>query len=97
MLKKKASEAPVLALPNLKRTFEVETNTSSYAIRSILVQDGSPIEYHLELFFRAIMNYPPYDKEFCALYQAVKYSRLYLLSKEVVLHFNHMALEYLHV
>ncbi|XP_026410110.1 uncharacterized protein LOC113305244 [Papaver somniferum] len=39
LLKKNISEAPVLALPNLQRTFEVETDASNYAMGGVLLQD----------------------------------------------------------
>ena len=68
LLKKKTTEAPVLALPNLQRTFEVETDASQYALGAVLLQDGKPVEYHSELFTTTIQNYPPYDREFYALY-----------------------------
>ena len=97
LLKKKISEAPVLALPNLQRTFEVETDASDYAMGAILIQDGKSVEYQSELFTGAVQNYSTYDKEFYALYQAIKHGRVYLLGKEIVAHFNHKPLEYLHV
>jgi len=96
LLKKKISEAPVLALPNLQRPFEVEADASNYAMGAVLLQDRRPVEYYSELFAGSIKNYPPYDKEFYALYQAVKHWRVYLLGKEVVVHSDHKPLEYLH-
>jgi len=36
-LKKKINEAPILALPNLQRPFEVETNASGYAMGVVLM------------------------------------------------------------
>ena len=44
LIKKKITEAPVLALPNLQRTFEVETDASQYALGAVLLQDGKPVE-----------------------------------------------------
>nr|ABD63133.1 hypothetical protein 19.t00005 [Asparagus officinalis] len=50
LLKRKISEAPVLALPNLQQTFEVKTDASSYTMGAVLIQDGKPVEYHFEMF-----------------------------------------------
>ncbi|XP_020262299.1 uncharacterized protein LOC109838254 [Asparagus officinalis] len=96
LLKKKILEAPVLVLPNLQRTFEVETDASSYAMGVVLIQDGKLVEYHSDMFTSAIQNYPTYDKEFYALYQAIKHWRVYLLGKEMVVHSDHKPLEFLH-
>ena len=96
LLKRKISEAPVLALPNLQRTFEVETDASDYAMGGVLLQDGKPVEYHSELFSGVVKNYPTYDKGFYSLYQCIKHWRVYLLGKEVVVHSDHKPLEYLH-
>ncbi|VVA32132.1 PREDICTED: Retrovirus-related Pol poly from transposon, partial [Prunus dulcis] len=69
LLRKNISEAPVLALPNLQRSFEVETDASNYAFGDILKQDGKPVEYYYEIFNAAMRNYPTYDKELFALHQ----------------------------
>ncbi|KAK1377226.1 hypothetical protein POM88_033419 [Heracleum sosnowskyi] len=71
-------------------------HTSLQESDEIKRQDGKPVEYHSELFTRAIKNYPLYDKELYALYQAVKHWRVYLLGKDVVVHSDHKPLEYLH-
>ncbi|GKA83290.1 reverse transcriptase [Tanacetum coccineum] len=97
LLKRKISEAPVLALPNLQRPFELETDASGYAMGAVLYQEGRPIPYHSEMFQGAQKNYPTYDKELFALHQAVKHWRCYLLGKETVVHpssHNEYAFEY---
>ncbi|GKA69579.1 transposon ty3-I gag-pol polyprotein [Tanacetum coccineum] len=95
LLKRKISEAPVLALPNLQRPFELETDASGYAMGAVLYQEGRPIAYHSEMFQGAQKNYPTYDKELFALHQAVKHWRCYLLGKETVVHTDHQPLQYL--
>lgn len=50
LLKRKILEASVLALLNLQKQFDVETNTSNYALGEILKQDGKPIEYYSKMF-----------------------------------------------
>ncbi|KAL6208606.1 hypothetical protein ACLB2K_019555 [Fragaria x ananassa] len=71
--KQKITEAPVLALPNLQKAFEVEADASNYAMGAVLLQDRKPIAYHSEMFSGPILNYPTYDKELYALHQAVKH------------------------
>ena len=95
-MKKKISEMPILALPNLQRTFEVKTDASDYAMGAMLIQDGKSVEYKSELFSGVIKNYSTYDKEFYSLYQAIKHWRVYLLGKEIVVHSGHKPFEYLH-
>lgn len=57
-LKKKISEAPVLALPNLQLPFEVETDASGYAMGDVLMQGIGHVCYHSEVFHGADLNYP---------------------------------------
>lgn len=66
-MREKISIASVLALPNLQRPFEIETDTSDYAMGAVLMQHGKPICYHFETFNSAVVNYPTYDKELYAL------------------------------
>ncbi|XP_071702891.1 uncharacterized protein [Rutidosis leptorrhynchoides] len=95
LLKKKISEAPVLALPNLQQPFELEIDASGYAMGAVLLQDRRPVAYHSEMFQGAQRNYPTYDKELLALHQAVKHWRCYLLEKKTVVHTDHQPLQYL--
>ncbi|XP_016648322.1 PREDICTED: uncharacterized protein LOC107880736 [Prunus mume] len=95
LLKGKITEAPVLALLNLQRPFEVEADASNYAMGAVLFQDGKLVTYHFEMFSGPVLNYPTYDKELYVMHQAVKHWRAYLLGKEVVVHSDHKPLLFL--
>ena len=71
-LKENISTTPVLALPDLQRPFEIQTDASDYAMGVVLTQHGKPICYHYETFNSAVVNYPTYDKELYTLVQSVK-------------------------
>jgi len=81
-LKEKISTAPVLALPDLQRPFEIETDASDYAMGAVLMQHGKLICYHYWTFNFAIVNYSTYDEELYALVQSVKKWKHYLMGKE---------------
>eukprot|EP00253_Pinus_taeda_P005189 PITA_05189 len=95
-LKDKISTTPVLALPDLQRPFEIQTDASDYAMGAVLTQHGKPICYHSETFNPAMVNYPTYDKELYVLVQSVKKWKHYLMGKETVIHTDHQPLQYLH-
>jgi hypothetical protein len=80
-LKEKISSTPVLALPDLRQPFEIQTNASNYAIGAVLLQHSKPICFHSETFNGAVVNYSTYDKELYALVQSVKKWKHYLLEK----------------
>jgi hypothetical protein len=94
-LKDKISSAPILALPNLRQPFEIQTDASSYEMGAILVQHGEPICFHSETFNGVVINYPTYDKELSALVKSVKTWKHYLLGKETIIHTDHKPLQYL--
>ena len=94
-LQEKISSASVLALPNLRQPFEIQTDASNYAMGAILLQHGKPICFHFETFNGAVINYPTYNKELYALVQSVKKWKHYLMGKETVLHIDHQPLQYL--
>jgi len=54
---------PVLTLPDLQQPFEVEMDTSDYAIGAVLTQHGHPMAYHNETLLDIVRKYPTYDKE----------------------------------
>lgn len=95
-LKEKISTTPVLALPDLQRPFEIQTDASDYAMGAVLTQHSKPICHHFETFNPIVVNYPTYDKELYALVQSVKKWKHYLIGKETVIHTNHQPLRYLH-
>ena len=47
-LKEKISTSPVLALPYLRQSFEIQTDASDYAMGAVLMQHGKPIRFHSE-------------------------------------------------
>ena len=89
------SEAPVLALPNFDKVFEVECDASGVGIGAVLSQEGRPVAYFSEKLNEARQKYSTYDKEFYALVQALKYWRHYLLPKEFVVFTDHQALKFI--
>ena len=66
-LKEKINSTPVLALPNLRQPFEVQTDASNYAMGAVLLQHGKPICFHSETFNGSMINYPTYDKDLYVL------------------------------
>ena len=61
-LKQRLCSAPVLSLPNLQQSFEIQTDALEYALGEILMQHGHPVAYHSETFSNIVRRYPTYDK-----------------------------------
>eukprot|EP00253_Pinus_taeda_P034057 PITA_34057 len=91
-LKKKTSQALVMALPNLERPFEVETNASGYDMGVVFMQGGRIAYYHSNILHWVIIKYPTYDKELYAMVQVVKKWKHYLMGKDIVIHIDHQSL-----
>jgi hypothetical protein len=80
-LKEKINTAPVLALSNLQKPFDIKKDAIRYAMGGVLMLYHKPIYYHSETFNQAVVNYPTYDKELYALVQGIKKWKNYLLGK----------------
>jgi len=94
-LKDKLTKAPILALPNFTKTFEIECDASNIGIGVVLLQEGHSITYFSEKLKGSHLNYSTYDKELYALVRALKNWQHYLFPKEFVIHSDHESLKYL--
>ncbi|KAH9724552.1 hypothetical protein KPL70_007529 [Citrus sinensis] len=95
LIKEKLVSAPLLALPDFTKTFEIECDASGIGIGAVLMQEVRPIAYFSEKLSGAALNYPTYDKEMYALVRALETWQHYLLPKEFVIHTDHESLKHL--
>ena len=82
-MKEKLCYAPVLALPDFTKAFEIECNASGMGIGDVLMQDRRPISYF------------NYDKELYASIRALETWQYYLWPKEFVIHSDQESLKHL--
>ena len=71
-LKDKLTKAPISALPNFSKTFEIECDASNIGIETVLLQEGHPKAYFSEKLKGSHLNYSTYDKELYALVRALQ-------------------------
>ncbi|XP_062103649.1 uncharacterized protein LOC133814742 [Humulus lupulus] len=95
LIKEKFTNAPLLALPNFTKTFEIECDASGIYIGVFLMQKSHPIAYLSEKLSGTTLNYPTYDKEMYALVRALETWQDYLWPKEFVIHIDHESLKHL--
>jgi hypothetical protein len=94
-LKTLLTTAPVLAQPNIEKSFDVYCDASSIGIRGILMQDGHAIAYASRQLLRHEEHYPTHELELLAVVYALKVWRHYLLGNLVHIYTDHKSLKYL--
>jgi hypothetical protein len=94
-LKKLLTIAPVLAQPDIKKSFDVYCDASSMGIGGVLMQDGHAIAYASRQICHHEEHYPTHDLELLVVVHALKVWRHYLLSNLVHIYMDHKSLKYL--
>jgi len=80
-LKAQLTNAPILALSNFVKNFELEYSALGVGIGVVLLQDGHPIAYFIENLHGGTLNYPIYNKELYTLVRALHESLKYVKSQ----------------
>jgi hypothetical protein len=93
-LKKKVTEAPILALLDFDKVFKVDCDASDVGIGAILIQAGRQIAFFSEKLNEVRNNYSTYDVELYAIVKALRHWRHYLVLKYFVLFTDHITLKY---
>ncbi len=72
-LKKDLTIAPILAVPDFDKTFELDCDASGVGIGGVLGQESKPITYYSEKLSGLRLRYCTYDLEFYAIIQSLKH------------------------
>lgn len=95
-VKRALISAPVLALPDISKPFEVKTDASIYGTGAVLLQDGKALAYLSHRFTPAEKNYTTTDQEALGVIHALREWRCYLEgAPDVTVVTDHQPLTYL--
>jgi hypothetical protein len=94
-LKKLLTTAPVLAQPDIEKSFEVYCDASGTGIGRVLMQDGRAITYASRQLRCHEENYLTHDLELLTVIHTLKVWSYYLLGNLVHIYTNHKRLKYL--
>ncbi len=87
--------APVLAIPDLNKPFEVISDASLSGTGAVLMQDGRPCAYTSKKFSTAEKNCHTTDQELRGVYRALSEWRCYLEGTDCTVVTDHNALIHL--
>ncbi|KAL0447605.1 UNVERIFIED_CONTAM: Transposon Tf2-11 polyprotein [Sesamum latifolium] len=74
----------VLALPNMSKSFVVETDASDFALGGVLMQDGHPVAFESRKLKDVERRYSVHEKELLAVVHCLRLWRHYLLGSPFV-------------
>jgi hypothetical protein len=94
-LKRLLTSAPVLAQPDIEKSFVVYCDASGIGIGCVLMQEGQVIAYASQQLKRHEEHYPTHDLELAAVVHALKIWRHYLLGNTCHIYTDHKSLKYI--
>ena len=92
-LKDRLTTAPVLAQPDISKSFDVYCDASRIGLGCVLMQEGRVVAYASRQLKRHEENYPTHDLELAAVVHALKIWRHYLLGNHCNIYTDHKSLK----
>ena len=77
-LKQYLMQAPVLAMPDFSKAWEVVSDACGFAVGAVLLQEGRPVGYFARSLSSAERNYHATDQELLGCIEALKHWRCFL-------------------
>ena len=87
--------APILALPESSKEFEVYCDTSHQRLGYVLMHSGKVIAYASRQLRPQESNYPTHDLELATIVLALKIWRHYLFGEKCHIYTDHKSLKYI--
>jgi hypothetical protein len=94
-LKRLLTTAPVLAQPDIEKSFDVYCDASGIGIGCVLMQEGCVIAYASRQLKRHEEHYPTHDLELATVVHALKIWCHYLLGNTCHIYTDHKSLKYI--
>ncbi|KAK3003758.1 hypothetical protein RJ639_018387 [Escallonia herrerae] len=88
------SEDPVLALPDVSKSFEVHADASDFALGRVLMKDCHPVAYENRKLKEAECLYTTHEKELLAVVYCLRVWRHYLLGSSFIVRTENTAVSH---
>jgi hypothetical protein len=89
------TSGPILAQPDIEKSFDVYCDASGAGLGCVLMQEGRVIAYASCQLQKHEVNYPTHDLELAAVVHALKIWRHYLLGNVCNIYTDHKSLKYI--
>ena len=99
LFKTRLLQAPVLAFPNFRHPFLIDTDASETALGAVLSQkiDGKerPIAFESRVLSKTGVNYATTQREALGIVQAMQWFRPYIYGSQCIVRTDHESLQWL--